>query len=89
VMPASLRRAVYGPYWHALRAAIDEIRRVAPEWRPDRRTARLDRVFWRTLPLRLLFGTDWLRVGDRFVSGRLGLGRYSGRCLAWARKFVT
>lgn len=85
VMPASLRNAIYGLYWRALRAAMDEIRRVAPGWRPVRRAARLNRALWRTLPLRLLFGTDWLRVGDRFVSGRLGLGRYSGRCLARLR----
>ena len=88
VMPAALRHAIYGPYWRALQAATAEIRRVAPGWRPVRRAARLDRSFWRMLPLRLVFGTDWLRVGDRFISGRLGLGRYSGRCLARARKFV-
>lgn len=85
VMPASVRNAIYGPYWHALRAAMDEVQRVAPAWRPERRATRLNRTFWRALPLRLLFGTDWLRVGDRFISGRLGLGRYSGRCLARLR----
>jgi hypothetical protein len=85
VMPAPVRNAIYGPYWRALRAAMDQIRRVAPGWRPVRRAARLDRAFWRTLPLRLLFGADWLRVGDRFVSGCPGLGRYSGRCLARLR----
>jgi len=85
VMPAAMRNAIHGPYWGALRAAGEEIRRVASDWRPVRRAARLDRAFWRTLPLRLVFGTDWLRVGNRFVSGRLGLGRYSGRCLARLR----
>jgi hypothetical protein len=85
VMPASLRNAIYGPYWRALRAAGDEIRRVAPGWRPATPVIRLDRTFWRTLPLRMVFGTDWLRVGGRFVSGRLGLGRYSGRVLARLR----
>lgn len=86
VMPWRLRQALYGAYWHALQSAISAIRRDAPDWQPGRRPARLSREFWRTLPLRLLFGTDWLRTGDTFISGRLGLGRYSGRCLALLRR---
>jgi hypothetical protein len=85
VMPWALRQAVYGPYWRALVAARAEIRQAEPAWRQLVRAARFDRDFWRSLPLRVLFGSDWLRLGDRFVSGRLGLGRYSGRVLAKLR----
>jgi len=85
VMPWALRNALYGAYWRALRAAQVEIERATPGWSPPHRSGRLDRAFWTALPLRLLFGSDWLRVGDRFFSGRLGLGRYSGRFLAFLR----
>ena len=88
VMPARLRRAIYGPYWRALGAARAELEGVRPGLDFQRRTARLRRGFWRDLPLRIAFGTDWLRVGDTFVSGRLGLGRYSGRFLGWLRQLV-
>jgi hypothetical protein len=80
VMPVALRNALYGVYWRALQAAAVEIGMT-----PAISVARLGRSFWRTLPMRIVFGSDWLRVGDWFVSGRLGLGRYSGRCLAGLR----
>lgn len=85
VMGWPLRQAVYGPYWQALHAADLVIRRLAPGWWPAKRSARIGRDFWRTFPLRLLFGSDWLRLGPWFFSGRLGLGHWSGRCLAWLR----
>jgi hypothetical protein len=88
VMPARLRNAIYGPYWRALVAARAELQAVRPGLDFHRRTARLRRGFWRDLPLRIIFGTDWLRVGDAFVSGRLGLGRYSGRFLGWLRRII-
>ena len=88
VMPARLRNAIYGPYWQALAVATGDIRRVSPGWQPRRRAARFDRSFWSGLPLRMLFGSDWLRLGDKFISGRLGLGRHSGRFLAQLRKAV-
>ncbi len=81
VMPVALRNALYGAYWRALRAAATDLRLGAPG-----RGVRFDRAFWRALPMRLVFGSDWLRVGDRFVSGRFGLGRYSGRWLATLRR---
>jgi len=86
VMPARLRHALYGPYWQALAAARAEIAVRRPGFDFERRPARLGREFWRTLPLRILFGADWLRLGDRFISGRLGLGRFSGQCLARLRR---
>lgn len=86
IMPWRMRQAIYGAYWKALADAHQELRRVYPQWRPPRRRgSRLNRAFWRELPFRLLFGSDWLRIGGYFVSGRLGLGRYSGRVIAWLR----
>jgi hypothetical protein len=85
VMPWPARQAIYGAYWRALCEARSEL--FAHGFVADfrRRPLRFDRSFWRALPLRLLFGSDWLRVGDCFVSGRLGLGRYSGRALELLR----
>ncbi len=86
VMPFTLRNALYGPYWRALAAARAEIAARRPGFDFPRRPARRGREFWRGLPLRLLFGGDWLRVGDRFFNLRFGLGRWSGRALAALRK---
>jgi hypothetical protein len=85
VMPWTLRQAIYGPYWRALRAARAEIRTRRPDFDFPRRPGRLGREFWRSLPLRIVFGGDWLRLGDRFFNLRLGAGRWSGRALAWLR----
>ena len=86
VMPGRLRNAVYGPYWRALLAARNELRTRRPGFDFQRSSARLGRNFARGLLLRTVFGSDWLRVGGSFFSGRLGLGRFSGRCLAWLRR---
>ncbi|HVT73975.1 MAG TPA: hypothetical protein VHD61_12635 [Lacunisphaera sp.] len=88
VMPRRLRHALYGPYWELLAAVQDELREQAPAWMPPCRPLRLNRAFWRELPLRLIFGSDWFRFGDHFISGRLGLGRWSGRFLAGLRKIA-
>ncbi|ACB75055.1 hypothetical protein [Opitutus terrae] len=85
VMPWRLRQAVYGPYWEALCAARSEIRQRRPDFDFPRGT-RLGREFWHALPLRLIFGSDWLRIGRIFVSGRAGVGRWSGRVLAALRR---
>jgi hypothetical protein len=86
VMPHRLRTAIYGPYWQALEAARRELTGRTSESDVPRRSARLGPGFWRDLPLRILFGSDWLRVGDSFYSGRLGLGQFSGRFLALLRR---
>lgn len=86
VMPWRLRNALYGAYWRALAAAWREIAERRADFGFVERAGRFDRSFWRALPLRVLFGSDWLRVGDKFVSGRLGLGRWSGRVLAMLRR---
>lgn len=85
VMPWRLRQAIYGPYADALAAAVAAIKAAQPGFQLASRSSRLDRAFWRALPLRVLFGSDWFRLCDQFVSGRLGLGRYSGRLLAMLR----
>jgi hypothetical protein len=85
VMPRRLRRAIYGPYWRALAAARAELAARRAGFDFPRRGARLGRDFWRGLALRAIWGSDWLRMGDRFYAGRLGLGRWSGRALAKLR----
>ena len=85
IMPAAQRDAIYTPYWSALSAARDEIAARRPGFDFPRGGARAGREFWRTLPLRAIFGGDWLRIGGRFYNLRLGLGRWSGQCLATLR----
>jgi hypothetical protein len=85
VMPWRLRNAIYGPYWRALMAARAEIAVHRPEFDFPRKSARLGWERWHVLVLRLVFGSDWLRLGDRFISGRCGLGRWSGYFLAKLR----
>ncbi len=86
VMPWSLRQTVYGAYWQALQAAREEIARSMPHWKPPARLVRFDRSFLRGIVPRILLGSDWMRLGNRFISGRLGLGRFSGRVLAYLRR---
>jgi hypothetical protein len=86
-MPQPMINALYTPYWQALAAARAEIADRRPGFDFDRRPARLGREFWRALPLRIVFGGTWLRVGDRFYNLRAGLGRYSGRVLSALRRW--
>ena len=86
VMPWRARQAVYGAYWRALKGARAELRALRPDVNFNRRPLRLGRGFWRGLPMRLLFGSDWLRIGDTWISGRCGLGRFSGQVLAMLRR---
>jgi hypothetical protein len=86
VMPWTLRQRLYGRYWQALAAVRAEVAARRPGFDFSHRPARLGRAFWRALPLRVLFGGDWLRVGNRFWNLRLGLGRWSGRSLAFLRR---
>lgn len=88
VMPRALRQRIYGPYLRALLAARAEIVARRPGFDFARRAPRFDRSFWRGLPLRVLFGSDWLRIGGALVSGRCGLGRWSGRALAALRRLL-
>jgi hypothetical protein len=85
VMPQRRRRAIYSPYWHALKSARAEIASCHPGFDFPRAGVRLGRQFYRALPLRLVFGGDWIRIGDGFYNVRFGLGRWSGRILALLR----
>ncbi|HEU5079244.1 MAG TPA: hypothetical protein VFT72_08515 [Opitutaceae bacterium] len=85
VMPWSLRQAIYGVYWKALHEARGQIRRLRPDFDFRPSSARGWHRFWRALLPRLIFGSDWLRIGPYFISGRFGLGKYSGKFLSWSR----
>ena len=87
IMPFRLRNAIYGPYWRALTAARTEIAARRNGFDFPSRSGRQGREFWRTLPLRLACGGNWLRIGDRFFNLSLGLGLFSGRILAALRRF--
>jgi hypothetical protein len=79
IMPWRLRQAIYGPYWRALDSARRAIRSVRPDFDFPRTRLRGWHRLWKCLLPRVLFGSDWLRIGPFFISGRFGLGRYSGR----------
>lgn len=85
VMPWRLRNAIYAPYARALDAALAEIKASRPDYKVRKKTRRGGREFWRSLPLRVLFGGSWLRMGGRFWNLRAGAGRWSGQCLAKLR----
>jgi hypothetical protein len=80
-MPWRLRCAIYGTYWRALSGARAEVSRRRKGFDFARNSARLDQESWRLRLMGLAFGSNWLRVGDVFISGRFGLGRWSGRCI--------
>ena len=88
VMPWKLRQAIYGRYWDALMEARAEIRKRHPSFDFPHTSVRDWHGFWQALGPRLLFGSDWVRVGPLFLSGRLGLGQFSGRALAWVRTHI-
>ena len=88
IMPQRLRTALYGEYWWLLVAAQAELRSVRPSGDFELRTARLGRSAWRSLPLRLVFGGTWIRLGGHFLNLRGGIGRYSGRLLACLRGWL-
>lgn len=81
IMPWRLRCAIYGTYWRALSGARAEVSRRRKGFDFARNSARLDQESWRLRLMGLAFGSNWLRVGDVFISGRFGLGRWSGRCI--------
>ncbi|MBE2213865.1 MAG: hypothetical protein IAE82_08340 [Opitutaceae bacterium] len=83
VMPWSLRQAIYGVYWQALEEARRELARCGLDRAMPVRATRAGDLSMGGWLLRLVCGSDWVRIGSRFFSCRLGLGRYSGRVLAW------
>jgi hypothetical protein len=85
VMPWRLRQNIYGTYWRALNQSLELIKNHRPEFQFSRPSIRRWHNFWRALAPRVLFGSDWLRIGSIFISGRLSFGRYSGLLLSRAR----
>jgi hypothetical protein len=81
VMPHRLRNAIYGPYCRALASARAEITSRWSGFDFSRGSSRFGRAAWGLALLGLVFGSNWLRVDGVFISGRLGLGRWSGRVL--------
>jgi hypothetical protein len=86
IMPWRMRQAIYGPYWRALEEARAAIRKDYPDFDFPKSRLRGWHSFWKAIGPRLLFGSDWWRIGQIFVSGRFGLGRYSGQLLGLARQ---
>lgn len=90
VMPLRLRSRLYHEYWSALVAAEAELRRVLPDFRLPERGWKAALGPWRLALLRLFWGQFWLRSGSWFLSGRLGVGRLSGRAMGlyrdWQRR---
>jgi hypothetical protein len=81
IMPWRLRQAIYGTYWRALSNARAEVAQRRRGFDFARHSPRLDQESWRLRLMGVVFGSNWLRVGDAFFSGRFGLGRWSGRCI--------
>ncbi len=84
IMPWRLRQFVYGRYWRAIETARSELQRASPDYKFEP-SCRGWHAFYRALLPRMLFGSDWLRFGSVFISGRLGFGRFSGVLMAWVR----
>lgn len=88
VMTWQLRQYFYGNYWRALCQALARVRELRPNFDLKPRSSRGWHQFWHAIVPRLLFGSDWLRIGPFFISGRFGLGRYSGQLLSWTRSHL-
>lgn len=85
VMPWRVRQYLYGNYWRALCETRARIQQRRPGFDFVPKSARGWHQFWRAIAPRLLFGSDWLRIGSVFISGRLGFGQFSGRLMSWTR----
>ena len=85
VMPWTVRQYLYGNYWQALVKARERIQQQHPDFDFVPKSARGWHQFWRAIGPRILFGSDWLRLGSTFISGRFGFGRFSGVVMSWLR----
>jgi len=81
IMPLRLRSWLYGAYLGALERAEAAIAAVRPDLRPLRRNWSETLGPWHLALLRLFCGQCWLRVGNWWVAGRLGIGRLSGHAM--------
>ena len=87
IMPRALRSRIYGPYWLALEEAEAVIRGVQPGWAFPQRGWAASLEAWHLALLRIFWGQFWWRAGSAWFSGRLGLGRFSGRAMGWYRRW--
>lgn len=85
VMPLRLRSWLYGRYTDLLTVARAQLAEIDPEVAAMPFVSRGNRAAWRTRVLEIIFGSVWWRFGPWLISGRLGLGQYSGRFLVWLR----
>lgn len=81
IMPWRLRQAIYRPYWRALVEARAELAAKRPGLDFPAHTPRFTRAAAGLALWGLIFGGNWLRIGDTFIAGRFGLGRWSGHLL--------
>ena len=88
VMPWRIRQWIYGRYWRALQESRAQVRAARPGFDFAHTSARRWHNFWSALLPRIIFGSDWVRIGPVFISGRLSLGQYSGLWLSWLRTGV-
>lgn len=86
IMSWSLRQAIYIPYYRALQKSRARIRTRFPEFNFSRKRLRGWHAAWRSIVPRVVMGSDWFLVGPYFVSGRFGLGRFSGHIIAFFRR---
>ena len=87
IMPRRLRSRLYGEYVAALEQAEAVVRRTLPDFAMARRGWRASLGAWHLALLRIFWGQFWWRGGGQLISGRLGLGRFSGHALAWYRRW--
>lgn len=86
IMPRALRSRLYEQYWRALKRAVADIRCVHVSFVLPERGWRESLGRWHLAALRIFWGQFWLRLGGQWLAGRCGIGRFSGRAMAWYRK---
>lgn len=86
IMPLRLRSRLYGEYWSALEQAEREVRAQDPAFAISRCGWRASLGAWHLAVLRLCWGQFWCRIGTRWIAGRGGLGRCSGRFMGFYRR---
>lgn len=86
IMPLRLRSRLYGEYWRRLEDAKREIQTVRPDFAIPVRGWASSLGAWHLALLRLFWGQFWVRIGPWWLSGRLGIGQWSGRVMAIYRQ---
>lgn len=86
IMPLWLRSRLYGEYWSALEQAEREIQAHDPAFAISPRGWTTAFGPWHLAVLRMFWGQFWYRMGTRWIAGRCGLGRFSGRFMGCYRR---